>query len=90
MLICRQLPAKVTLNAAIAMTFQHQALSHGVTPTSPTRPSSLDLREEELADEAVEAGLLEASFFRRRVLSRPFSLGEGTGVPRGDTGSCAR
>lgn len=47
---------------------------------------SLDLREEELADDAVEAGL-QGSFFRRRALSRPFSLGEGRGVPRGEAGS---
>lgn len=47
---------------------------------------SLDLREEELADEAVDAGLL-GSFLRRRALSKPFSLGEGRGVPRGDAGS---
>lgn len=47
---------------------------------------SLDLREEELAEEAVEAGL-QGSFLRRRALSRPFSLGEGRGVPRGDAGS---
>lgn len=47
---------------------------------------SLDLREEELADDAVEAGL-QGSFLRRRALSRPFSLGEGRGVPRGEAGS---
>lgn len=42
----------------------------------PTRPISLDLREVELPEEAVDAGLLEASFFSRRVLSIPFSRGE--------------
>lgn len=47
---------------------------------------SLDLREEELAEDAVEAGL-QGSFLRRRALSRPFSLGEGSGVPRGEAGS---
>lgn len=47
---------------------------------------SLDLREEELADDAVEAGL-QGSFLRRRALSMPFSLGEGSGVPRGEAGS---
>lgn len=52
----------------------------------PTIDISLDLREEELADDAVEAGL-QGSFLRRRALSRPFSLGEGRGVPRGEAGS---
>lgn len=47
---------------------------------------SLDLREDELADDAVEAGL-QGSFLRRRDLSRPFSRGEGSGVPRGEAGS---
>lgn len=47
---------------------------------------SLDFKEEELADEAVEAGL-EGSFLRSRALSNPFSLGEGRGVPRGEAGS---
>lgn len=51
-----------------------------------TNGISLDLREEELADDAVEAGL-QGSFFRSRALSRPFSLGEGSGVPRGEVGS---
>lgn len=50
-------------------------------------PISLDLREEELAEEAEEAGLQEGSFFRRRALSSPFSLGEGSGVPWGEAGS---
>jgi len=54
--------------------------------TIPTIAISLDLREEELADEAVEAGL-QGSFLRRRVLSIPFSLGDGIGVPRGEAGS---
>lgn len=47
---------------------------------------SLDLREDELAEDAVEAGL-QGSFLRRRDLSRPFSLGEGNGVPRGEARS---
>lgn len=47
---------------------------------------SLDLSEDELADDAVEAGL-QGSFLRRRDLSRPFSRGEGNGVPRGEAGS---
>jgi len=42
----------------------------------PTILISLDLREVELPEEAVDAGLLEASFFSRRVLSIPFSRGE--------------
>lgn len=46
----------------------------------------MDLSEDELADDAVEAGL-QGSFLRRRDLSRPFSLGEGSGVPRGEVGS---
>lgn len=54
--------------------------------TNLTTVISLDLREEELADDAVEAGL-QGSFFRRRVLSSPFSLGEGSGVPRGEAAS---
>lgn len=41
----------------------------------------------ELPEEAVDAGLLEASFFSRRVLSIPFSLGEWAGLARGDEGS---
>lgn len=41
-----------------------------------TKPISLDFMEAELPDEAVDAGLLEASFFRRRLLSMPFSRGE--------------
>lgn len=52
----------------------------------PTIDISLDLREEELADDAVEAGL-QGSFLRSRALSRPFSRGEGRGVPRGEAGS---
>lgn len=42
----------------------------------PTRLISLDLREVELPEEAVDAGLLEASFFSKRALSIPFSRGE--------------
>lgn len=67
-------------------------LGVGVLDFSPGVPAlsridiSLDLREEELADDAVEAGL-QGSFLRRRALSRPFSLGEGRGVPRGEAGS---
>lgn len=52
----------------------------------PTIVISLDLREEELADDAVDAGL-QGSFLARRALSKPFSLGEGSGVPRGEAGS---
>lgn len=52
----------------------------------PTDGISLDLREEELAEDAVDAGL-QGSFLRRRALSRPFSRGEGRGVPRGEVGS---
>lgn len=52
----------------------------------PTIAISLDLREEELADDAVDAGL-EGSFLAWRALSKPFSLGEGRGVPRGEAGS---
>lgn len=47
---------------------------------------SLDFKEVELPEEAVDAGLLEASFFSRRVLSIPFSLGEWAGLARGDEG----
>lgn len=52
----------------------------------PTIAISLDLREEELADDAVDAGL-QGSFLARRALSKPFSLGDGRGVPRGEAGS---
>lgn len=52
----------------------------------PTDGISLDLSEDELAEDAVDAGL-QGSFLRRRALSRPFSLGEGSGVPRGELGS---
>lgn len=41
-----------------------------------TKLISLDLRDVELPEEAVDAGLLEASFFSRRLLSIPFSRGE--------------
>ena len=56
---------------------------------SLTTAISLDLSEDELAEEAEEAGL-QGSFLRTRPLSRPFSLGEGRGVPRGDDGSWGR
>ena len=52
-----------------------------------TRLSSLDLEEGVLLEDAIEAGLIGASFLSRRVLSRPFSLGECAGLPRGDDGS---
>lgn len=48
---------------------------------------SLDFKEVELPEEAVDAGLLEASFFSRRFLSIPFSLGEWVGLARGEEGS---
>lgn len=41
----------------------------------------------ELPEEAVDAGLLEASFFSRRFLSIPFSLGEWAGLALGEEGS---
>lgn len=41
-----------------------------------TKPISLDFIEVELPEEAVDAGLLEASFFKMRFLSMPFSRGE--------------
>lgn len=41
----------------------------------------------ELPEEAVEAGLLEASFFSRRFLSIPFSRGEWAGLALGEEGS---
>lgn len=53
-----------------------------------TRLSSLDLEEGVLLEDAIEAGLMGASFLSRRVLSRPFSLGECAGLPRGEDGSC--
>lgn len=52
-----------------------------------TRLSSLDLEEGVLLEDAIEAGLMGASFLSRRVLSRPFSLGECAGLPRGEEGS---
>lgn len=53
----------------------------------PTKLISLDFKEVELPEEAVDAGLLEASFFSRRFLSIPFSLGEWVGLARGEEGS---
>lgn len=53
----------------------------------PTKLISLDFKEVELPEEAVDAGLLEASFFSRRFLSIPFSLGEWAGLARGEEGS---
>lgn len=47
----------------------------------------MDLEEGVLLEDAIEAGLIGASFLSRRVLSRPFSLGECAGLPRGDDGS---
>lgn len=47
----------------------------------------MDLEEGVLLEDAIEAGLMGASFLSRRVLSRPFSLGECAGLPRGDDGS---
>jgi hypothetical protein len=47
----------------------------------------LDFKEVELPEEAVDAGLLEASFFSRRFLSIPFSRGEWVGLARGEEGS---
>lgn len=41
----------------------------------------------ELPEEAVDAGLLEASFFSRRILSTPFSLGDWAGLALGEEGS---
>ena len=52
-----------------------------------TRLSSLDLEEGVLLEDAMEAGLIGASFLSRRALSRPFSLGECAGLPRGEDGS---
>lgn len=52
-----------------------------------TKLISLDLTEVELPEEAVDAGLLEASFFSRRLLSIPFSRGEWVGLARGEEGS---
>lgn len=48
----------------------------------------MDLEEGVLLEDAIEAGLMGASFLSRRVLSRPFSLGECAGLPRGEDGSC--
>lgn len=53
----------------------------------PTRFTSLDFRDEELPEEAVDAGLPEASFFNRRFLSIPFSRGECVGLACGEEGS---
>lgn len=47
----------------------------------------MDLEEGVLLEDAIEAGLIGASFLSSRVLSRPFSLGECAGVPRGEDGS---
>lgn len=47
----------------------------------------MDLEEGVLLEDAIEAGLIGASFLSRRVLSRPFSLGECAGLPRGEDGS---
>lgn len=41
-----------------------------------TRLISLDFVEGVLLEEAMEAGLMGASFFKRRDLSKPFSRGE--------------
>lgn len=54
---------------------------------SLTRLSSLDLEDGVLLEDAIEAGLIGASFLSRRVLSKPFSLGECAGLPRGEEGS---
>ena len=51
------------------------------------RLSSLDLEEGVLLEDAIDAGLIGASFFSSRVLSKPFSLGECAGLPRGEEGS---
>lgn len=48
---------------------------------------SLALEEGVLPEEATEAGLLGASFFRARDLSRPFSGGEWAGLALGVAGS---
>lgn len=52
-----------------------------------TRLSSLDLEEGVLLEDAIDAGLIGASFFSSRVLSKPFSRGECAGLPRGEEGS---
>lgn len=52
-----------------------------------TRLSSLDLEEGVLLEDAIDAGLMGASFFSSRVLSKPFSRGECAGLPRGEEGS---
>jgi len=52
-----------------------------------TRLSSLDFEEGVLLEDAIDAGLIGASFFSSRVLSKPFSRGECAGLPRGEEGS---
>ena len=47
----------------------------------------IQLEEGVLLEEATEAGLVGASFFRPRALSRPFSGGECAGLTRGVAGS---
>lgn len=47
----------------------------------------MDFKEVELPEEAVDAGLLDASFFSRRFLSIPFSRGEWVGLALGEVGS---
>lgn len=55
-----------------------------------TTPTSLDLVDGVLLDEATDDGLRGASFFTARRLSKPFSRGEWAGLPLGEAGSCGR
>lgn len=48
---------------------------------------SLDFDDGVLLEEAMDEGLSGASFFKRRLLSSPFSRGEWAGLPLGEPGS---
>lgn len=77
-IVSRQKPSKHVFQHMIRGQKHFEAL---------TRLSSLDLEEGVLLEDAIDAGLIGASFFSSRVLSKPFSRGECAGLPRGEEGS---
>lgn len=77
-IVSRQKPGKHVFQHMIRGQKRFEAL---------TRLSSLDLEEGVLLEDAIDAGLIGASFFSSRVLSKPFSRGECAGLPRGEEGS---